>query len=79
MKEIRKQEEMDKKLREMGQPEPDPDNAAVVIQKLFRGFKTLKQARMMREEELVNVCVCVCVGGLCLCVCCVCALRCVCL
>ena len=29
MKEIRKQEELDRKLREMGQPERDPDNAAV--------------------------------------------------
>lgn len=55
MKEIRKQEELDRKMREMGQPEPDPDNAAVVIQKLFRGFKTLKQARLMREEELVFI------------------------
>jgi hypothetical protein len=55
MKEIRKQEELDRKMREMGQPEPDPDNAAVVIQKLFRGFKTLKQARLMREEELIFI------------------------
>eukprot|EP00286_Rhodomonas_abbreviata_P017348 CAMPEP_0181334596 /NCGR_PEP_ID=MMETSP1101-20121128/26353_1 /TAXON_ID=46948 /ORGANISM="Rhodomonas abbreviata, Strain Caron Lab Isolate" /LENGTH=391 /DNA_ID=CAMNT_0023444601 /DNA_START=334 /DNA_END=1506 /DNA_ORIENTATION=+ len=55
MKEIRKQEELEKKLREMGQPETDPDSAAVVIQKLFRGFKTMKQARMMREEELVFI------------------------
>ena len=28
MREIRKQEELDRKMREMGQPEPDPDNAA---------------------------------------------------
>ena len=28
---------------------------AVVIQKLFRGFKTMKQARLMREEELVFI------------------------
>ena len=55
MREIRKQEDLDRKIREMGQPEPDPDNAAVVIQKLFRGFKTLKQARLMREEELVFI------------------------
>lgn len=55
MREIRKQEELERKLREIGQPETDPDSAAVVIQKLFRGFKTMKQARLMREEELVFI------------------------
>jgi len=55
MKEIRKQEELEKKLKELGSTETDPDSAATVIQKLFRGFKTMKQARMMREEELVFI------------------------
>jgi IQ and AAA domain-containing protein len=55
MREIRKQEEMERKMREVGQPETDPDHAATVIQKLFRGYKTIRQARMMREEELVFI------------------------
>lgn len=37
MKEIRKQEELEKKLRDAGGNETDPDRAAVLIQKLFRG------------------------------------------
>eukprot|EP00961_Rhodomonas_salina_P280752 3792528-Rhodomonas_salina.2 len=38
MKEIRKQEELEKKLKDVGgATETDPDSAATVIQKLFRG------------------------------------------
>jgi hypothetical protein len=45
MREIRRQEELERKLKETGQAETDPEHAAVVIQKLFRGFKTMRQAR----------------------------------
>jgi hypothetical protein len=55
MKEIRRQEELERRLKESGHTEVDPEHAAVVIQKLFRGFKTMKQARQMREEELVFI------------------------
>eukprot|EP00961_Rhodomonas_salina_P115461 1554252-Rhodomonas_salina.1 len=43
MKEIRKQEELEKKLKELGSTETDPDSAATVIQKLFRGCSPTDQ------------------------------------
>jgi IQ and AAA domain-containing protein len=55
MREIRRQEELERRMKETGQTETDPEHAAVVIQKLFRGFKTMRQARQMREEELVFI------------------------
>jgi IQ and AAA domain-containing protein len=55
MREVRRQEELERRLKETGQAETDPEHAAVVIQKLFRGFKTMRQARQMREEELVFI------------------------
>ena len=55
MKEIRKQEDLEKKLRDAGQPETDPDSAAVVIQKLFRGFKTMKQVHQTSNPKPQNL------------------------
>ena len=55
VREIRRQEELERRLKDKGPAEVDPEHAAVVIQKLFRGFKTLRQARQMREEELVFI------------------------
>ena len=50
MREIRRQEELERRARDAGAgggpAEVDPEHAAVVIQKLFRGFKTLRQARI---------------------------------
>eukprot|EP00759_Apiculatamorpha_spiralis_P003595 PhF_6_TR11693/c1_g1_i1/m.18980 len=53
MKEIREQEERERKILEAGTTiDQDPQKAAVLIQKIFKGFAARKKAKAMMMEEL---------------------------
>eukprot|EP01137_Pigoraptor_chileana_P022869 Opistho-2@88282 len=55
MREIRQQEERERKARNRVQPAMEPEEAAVIIQKHFKGFRTRKLTKAMTNEELVFV------------------------
>ena len=52
MKEIREQEERERKVLEFGAMESDPQEAATKIQKIFKGFLARQYTAKMRQEEL---------------------------
>eukprot|EP00755_Sulcionema_specki_P027634 Sspe_Gene.88184::Locus_60260_Transcript_1_1_Confidence_1.000_Length_1581::g.88184::m.88184 len=52
MKEIRDQEERERKVLAEGQIESDPQESATKIQKHFKGYLARKRCKEMRQEEL---------------------------
>jgi len=55
MKEIRMQEERERRLQQQGEDEREPDFSAVLIQQVYRGFISRKKTDVMRAEELVFI------------------------
>ena len=55
MREIRQQEEREKKAALRGAPTLDPELAAVRIQKLFKGFSQRRKVKKEREDEMIFI------------------------
>uniref|UniRef100_A0A8C0I0B8 IQ motif containing with AAA domain 1 like n=1 Tax=Balaenoptera musculus TaxID=9771 RepID=A0A8C0I0B8_BALMU len=52
MREIRKEEERDQKIREEGQPRFSQDKAAIIIQKVWKGYQQRKRTQQDRRTEM---------------------------
>ncbi len=55
MKEIRAQEDRERRLMQRGGEEKEPEHAAVMLQQHWRGYSSRKQTDIMRQEELVFI------------------------
>ncbi|XP_059789013.1 IQ and AAA domain-containing protein 1-like [Balaenoptera ricei] len=52
MREIRKEEERDRKIREEGRPRFSQDEAAIIIQKVWKGYQQRKRTQQDRWTEM---------------------------
>ncbi|XP_068405892.1 IQ and AAA domain-containing protein 1-like [Eschrichtius robustus] len=52
MREIRKEEERDRKIREEGRPRFSQDEAAIIIQKVWKGYQQRKRTQQDRRTEM---------------------------